>query len=772
MITSAEHFNRAITLWFELIGMDPNSESYDWGKRNLQQANDEIKESMTLDPTLVTAYLLLADISSWYFKKATMSIAEIDADEDYVFDYISKVREFKKLIKDVTILEAADTYREQLRKALVHIGCDGDAIGEFLSKDAYVAQVRNDALKSADRMRTDQFLTGEIDPPEVRPLYNPVMYSYWNVNSLVEHACSMPSGMSLNLVRDPDELQSYFAIALRNGGNLLLITDVPEYTHPFARQMSRRPDREHSRRVGKNWFPYDKLNIGYNEKGDPYHDKYRQSHEKGLVGHQPEFFEFAKLGELEIVTAAWLVQVFDLLVEKYWNQPFPQRQLSYTTEMLRLEDQNVLLSAAVNANLPITGYEPLRLAPLAVDDVRTGALTEKDVGKPYGNQKHNFGRNKWLEERYGHLVPEQALNLLAHGGVATEKPYLLSKPVEKGETWGRKDVPVRTDNAISHLPATEKGVNTTFGIKLPEGVRAYPVDAVNATNFGTREQIDADRKFIARSNFARGIQRAADDEFVRERPGILKWYRERVEANIDNVLRYACFPEGEHIEHKRPAGTRAFDANIETGEDWFGEKNVDAHKIWTGWDRYTFSRLIDIEAWTKEKGTDRLYEWGYMSDSQITLSNGWTQSRGGAYLCYFDDTRSTYALQVRPGCPEDLAEITGVPVDELPLFLRMWNPGMDDAYTGNSILDRIDPLEWRLQNPWHQLDFGVRVALSKRALARIRNRLTAPELPDMSDARSTGWVIRTGGHGNRSFADHSNWAEYDEDGIDQKHRRR
>lgn len=764
MITSAEHFNRAVTLWFELIGMDPESESFDWGKRDLQQANNEIKESMKLDPTLVTAYLLLADISGWYFKNAKMSIAEIDADDDAVFEYIAKVREFKKLIKDEAIIEAADAYKEQLRKALVHIGCDGTKIGEFLCKDAYVAQIRLDAMKSADRMRTDQFLTGEVDPPVVRPLYNPVMFSYWNVNSLVEHACSMPSGMSLNLVRDPDELQSYFAIALRNGGNLLLITDVPEYTHPFARQMSRRPDKEHDRRAGKNWFPYDKLNIAYDEKGNPYHDIYRKSHEKGLVGHQPEFFEFAKLGELEIVTAAWLVQVFDLLVEKYWNQPFPQRALSYTTEMLRLDDQNVLLAAAVNANLPITGYEPLRLKPLSVDDVRTDALTPADVGEPYGNSKRNFGRNRWMEERYGHLVPEQALNLLTHGGKETEKPYLLSKPVEKGKAFGGLTVPVRIDEAIAHLPAKREGLNTTFGIQLPEGVRAYPVDAVNATNFGTRESIDADRKFIARSNFARGIQRAADDEFVRERPAMIKWYKEAVLKNLDYILRYACFPEDEYIAHKRTAGPRTFDADIESGTGFLGTEARD-HDIWTGYDQYTFARLLNMREKAKKDSLDRLYEWGYMTDSQIFLYQRFFDK--GA-TCYFDDTLATYHLQIRPGCAEDLAELTGVPLEELPFFLQRWDPGADDASVGNMILDRIDPLEWRLYNPWNQMDFGVRVALSKRALARIRKDNTPPEQPDLTDARSSGWTIRTGGYGNRSFAQHSNWAEYDEEGIDRK----
>ena len=42
---------------------------------------------------------------------------------------------------------------------------------------------------------------------------------------------------------------------------------------------------------------------------------------------------------------------------------------------------------------------------------------------------------------------------------------------------------------------------------------------------------------------------------------------------------------------------------------------------------------------------------------------------------------------------------------------------------GNHILDRVDPAEWALHNPWNDLNFNVVVQLSKRAYNRVRKEL-------------------------------------------------
>lgn len=97
-------------------------------------------------------------------------------------------------------------------------------------------------------------------------MYSKAVYQFWNVNSLLTAACRMPSGVSLNLIRDPDYFHSYFAFAIRNGGNLILLSDLPKDHHPLSRYMSRRPDRAFDERAARNWFPYELLNIKYDEE--------------------------------------------------------------------------------------------------------------------------------------------------------------------------------------------------------------------------------------------------------------------------------------------------------------------------------------------------------------------------------------------------------------------------------------------------------------------------------------------------------------------------
>jgi hypothetical protein len=94
-------------------------------------------------------------------------------------------------------------------------------------------------------------------------------------------ATRMPSGVSLNLIRHPDGYQSYFCFVIRNGGNLFVLSDVPEYSHPLQGMMSRRPDRELDRRAARNWFPYDLLGASYDEESGRLYIK--QTEQRGLV---------------------------------------------------------------------------------------------------------------------------------------------------------------------------------------------------------------------------------------------------------------------------------------------------------------------------------------------------------------------------------------------------------------------------------------------------------------------------------------------------------
>lgn len=70
----------------------------------------------------------------------------------------------------------------------------------------------------------------------------------------------------------------------------------------------------------------------------------------------------------------------------------------------------------------------------------------------------------------------------------------------------------------------------------------------------------------------------------------------------------------------------------------------------------------------------------------------------------------------------DLMAVTGLPFEQIPVELR--HRGIS-TYTGNSILDRIDPLS-QIRNPWDKLSLSYVVPVSLKAFKTVRRRLGLP----------------------------------------------
>ena len=103
--------------------------------------------------------------------------------------------------------------------------------------------------------------------------------------------------------------------------------------------------------------------------------------------------------------------------------------------------------------------------------------------------------------------------------------------------------------------------------------------------------------------------------------------------------------------------------------------------------------------------------------------------------CARTDAVSSYHVTLNPENPEDLAYLCGVEVEDLPWQLQRWRR-RNPSYRGNSILDRLDPAEWALKNPWARrsdartgnFDLSVGVSLSKRAVNALRKKLGLPKM--------------------------------------------
>ena len=671
---------QALNLWREITGVDPNATSMSISSWGLKETFKALQEAIDLDPSEITANLLLGYFLNTYLAEREVSLLTLLNDPQGVAARLEKPRALMELLGRPELVEARDAFIAAIAEALEGYGAaERDDVQQLLQTHDSIALLRRDALRGIEKLRVDQFLDGLPEPEDFRPVYNRTVHQWWNVNSMLAAATRMPSGVSLNLIRHPDGYQSYFCFVIRNGGNLFVLTDVPEYSHPLQGMMSRRPDRELDRRASRNWFPYDLLGIEYNEESGRLY--FKQTEQRGLVAYQHAALPLKPIAELPPPELVWVSMMFDLIVEKFWRRGYKAQQLSYTAEMLKSQD--ALIEHAKTANLPVPAYQPVGLPALRKADVAADAITDAEVGKKCHEP------NRWMEERYGHRVPDEALNLLA----APEHTFAL-------------------DTKTGEITTTSPGYHglTDWQQERELGKRAELVK-LDATSFGSRERIEADRKFIARANFATHVGELAAAEFEERKDEVKAWYAERVRANAATLLSW-CGHDVLWVDEGLQKTFTRFTGNVG------GVRSREVNKS-AGAPTHTtrqFLRRLSMEEST--------WEQRYNAAGVVLGGHG----RGSKLLCHLNGTVASYWVGIYPANPPELALVAGCSVDELPDVLQHWS--LLETYTGNQILQRIDPMIWKAHNPWLKLKLSVLIPFSKRAMAQIAKApVVTPDLP-------------------------------------------
>lgn len=90
------------------------------------------------------------------------------------------------------------------------------------------------------------------------------------------------------------------------------------------------------------------------------------------------------------------------------------------------------------------------------------------------------------------------------------------------------------------------------------------------------------------------------------------------------------------------------------------------------------------------------------------------------YFGWRDESKATLFFSVRVNNALDIPRITGVAYEDLPVFLKHYNM---KGYNGNSLLDRLDPVDENVKNPWDKLNLNVIVPMSKRTFHRLRKEM-------------------------------------------------
>jgi len=676
----ASKLMQALDLWREITGVDPNATTRSISTWELHRTYEALQEAIDLDPTEVTANLLLGHFLNNYLAERQVSLLTLLDDPEAVSARLVKPRELQQLLARSELVEARDDFIAAIREALTGYGAaERSDVQQLLQSHDSIALLRRDALRSMEKLRVDQFLDGLPESSDFHPVYNRTVHQWWNVNSMLSAATRVPSGVSLNLIRHPNGYQSYFCFVIRNGGSLFVLSDVPEYAHPLQAMMSRKPDRDLDRRIARNWFPYDLLGVDYDEDSGRLY--FKQTEQRGLVAYQNVALPLKPIAELAPPELVWISMMFDLIVDKFWRSGYKAPQLSYTAEMLKSQD--VLIEHAKASKLPVLKYVPVGLPGLLKADVAADAVTDDEVGKKCHEP------NRWMEERYGNCVPDEALNLLA----APEHTFALDAKTGEIST---------TSTRFQQLTDWQQDDELGNRIALAK---------LDATTFGSREQIEADRKFIARVNFAKHVDELAAAEFNERKDEVKAWYAERVKANASTLLSW-CGHDALWVDEGLQATFTHFTGSVGGVRSREVNNNAGAPTHTTR----QFLRRLSMEEST--------WEQRYNAAGVVLGGHG----RGSKLLCHLNGTVASYWVGIYPANPAELALVAGCSVEELPDVLQHWNLLL--RYTGNSILSRVDPMIWKAHNPWLKLKLSVLIPLSKRAVAQIdKSPVMTPELP-------------------------------------------
>lgn len=662
--------NEMLALWKEFAEVNDKSTGMNYRNYEEQSAIVTATSALAYDPSGISTAMLVEDFYNRHLKAQNFSISDILSPSDRVQWILQKTQSLSNLFNDEITQASFAGVKESIRAALDHYEVDiNERYEGLLANNPALGSLRVSALRNTYELQLDQFLRGEPDTTS-KPVFIKQVWKWWSINSLLAAALSMPNGVSLHLIASQKVMESYFVFVIRNGGNLYVLSDIEKEAHPLQSGMRRRPDRQMSERIAKAWFPYELVNVAFDDEYT--HMFETASKSKDLVAYQKEWLELSPINELEPEVTIWLSMMFTLIINRFWSENIQVDELSYTGEMLVKSE--ALIEKASEANLPVLKNTGLQAVHITRESIQVGVATEAEIGETYDLTQ------SWMEERYGNRVSEEALNLTSSTGEAP----LLS---------------LNTSGQIVVMDNTLEKDRTS--VSVFDGV-GYPL-----TRFAKASELENDRKFLARATYADSIQKLADEEFERRKDEVVQWFKSAARNNLNSLLSY-----------------------VGNDEIWIKDDTPGRESTVKG---------NNARCRTSEKQNYHQF----MDRCEIGESHSW---RGATRLfseysskirCNVTDAQASYLYGFTPANAKELAVIAGCEVNDLPDVLQNWD--IRRTQTANQILDRMDPMSWKTEDPWIDLNFMVVIALSKRGLAQARKNVKLPPLniaseQDMHDA--------------------------------------
>lgn len=661
-MTIHESLNEALSLWLELIGINPAAQSFSLGDWGLRTVCEKLNQAQELDDTGLSTALLLEHAFLKFVKQAKCSLRELLDEDAGVIQQINTAERLEKLLAGPAIREPVLEFQARLTEALMFYKVPPDVI-EYAGDPIQLGLLRRDALLSARSLEVHQFLPGS--PTTQTAARNEWVLQFFNTSSLVDGLLKQTKpGMTLCLVRDSMAEFSYFVIAIWNGGAVYLLTDRDQHPHPDFKNQSRRPDKQLASRWDRHHFPYELLDAEFVDRA------VRIPKQQGLVLYDAQAIRLKQFNELPADCVIWLYLLFDLLQEKYFRHTINLPEMSYTVETV----QTAVKSPSALIKRP--EWVKFKLPKLT----RASIATDKLI-KSQGWGKAVSRHHQWMLDRYAPKVPDSVLNL-----VKNEQQKLLLPPKAQpgSETFLKKLEKFATYNHHHRDEAVD--------------LKVLEPDA-----FATQKQLLADQQWCARYNQCKAVQMLAQEEYNEEAGNMLNWFSSRMKLRQAELVKLAVLDELA-VTYRDPRNFTGFDScdrsmyaevtgNILQRTYVVNDGPPGGLGSYIHTSSYRGSLVVVLAGDVKEK------------------KQGWSRrAENRRRRCLINYQYAQVFVWFADHNPQQLAAVCGCKEEELPELLR--HRYSNEPYTGNSILDRIDPAEWVLEDPWQKFELKVMLCFS------------------------------------------------------------
>lgn len=456
-----------------------------WNSGNYDQTKvlDSAKKTIDSDPTHLTAVSYLEEHALKFFKDVQFNILDIlDERESFIFTK-NNVAKFIEQLNNQDYIEDKKYFIDIVAMGSKHYGFTDDI------EDGEIILARFDSLQSYKNLSINQFLSGGFN--EGKPQYIKQIYEWWNINSLLDYATTLPNSISLHLVRHPSLYESYFCFLIKNGANIYILTDHKEHSNPLYSERTRRPDRNFANQISGHSFPYYLLDV-VAEDGELY--SLESETGTGVVPYQKTTFILSTIDQLHKKNFLWVILMYDLIYQNYFLNEVKLEEMSYTAEMLNKPE---LLIHKAQSNGLIIQSEPIKFEKISKLSVHTDNIDSKVLGAE--------AQTSWLEKRYAHLIDDDALALT---GLAEETLKYDFK--EKSLISSKSSSGLSTD--------------------------LVTLSKINVSHFSNNESLLADRLYLARNNYVKLLSYHAQIEYDQNKSKFDSWFKKQVDANFDRIL--------------------------------------------------------------------------------------------------------------------------------------------------------------------------------------------------------------------------------------------